>query len=105
MCRPRCDIGVRAGERAVAEPSRQVGGVLGRAGEDEEPGSGGDEEKGGGKRSLAALDGSDGPAFGDDGCVERALANARGKSSRLVTWSLVFRAESSGDLCWVEGIR
>jgi hypothetical protein len=80
MCRPRCDMGVRAGERVTAELFWRGGGVIGRIGEDEDPGNG-DEGKGGGNNSLGVLDGSDGPAFGDDGHAEDVLAKTREKSS------------------------
>ena len=78
MCTPRCDIGVRTGERVTAD-LLVGGGVRGRMGEEEEPGSGG-EGKCGGNNNLVALDESDGPALGEDGYVED-VANTRVKSS------------------------
>lgn len=85
-----------------------MGGVLGRKGEDEGPGSG-EEEKGGGegktRRGGAGLcgAGAEGPAVGEDGlrCGERV------KSSRRESWTFVFSPESeySGENCCVYGVR
>lgn len=67
---------MRVGERAVVELLLPRGGVLGRMGEDDEPGNG-DEKRGGGNDSRSDLDGSEDSVFDEDGCARHALAKTR----------------------------